>query len=116
MGTDMGQETWQGYLLYAAFLQASMAEAGRGQVGSNSTAVRVPHHNQTIIATCHQGMVALQCFSSWVLGYMCPVVIFTDAAKTDVAEELGVLGGVRQRWWPRMVPRGIMCNEHTAVA
>ena len=71
MRTEPGQDAWQGYLLSAAFLQASMAEAGRGQVGGNSTAVCVPHHNQTIIATCHQGMVALQCFNSWVSGCIC---------------------------------------------
>ncbi len=115
MGTDIGQDAWQGYLLYAAFLQASMAEAGRGQMGRNSTAVCVPHHNQTIIATCHQGMIALQCFSSWVSGCTC-LLVLTDATKMDKTEGLGVLGGVRQRWWPRVIPRGTLCNEHTAIA
>lgn len=80
LGTDIGQEMWQGYLLYAAFLQASMAETRRGQMGGNSTAVCVPHHNQTIIATCHQGMVALQAFSSWVSGCTC-LLVLTDATK-----------------------------------
>jgi hypothetical protein len=75
-----------------------MAEAGRGQVGGDGTAVRVPHHNQTIITTCHQGMVALQCFRSWISGGMC-LLVLTEATKTDKAEGVGVLGGVRQRWW-----------------
>ena len=97
-GRDTEQDAWQGYLLYAALLQASMAEAGRGQMGRNSTAVCVPHHNQTIIATCHQGMVALHCFSCWASGCICPLVLFTDTAKTDVAENSGELAGVRQRW------------------
>lgn len=95
MGTDREPKTRQEYLLYAAFLQASMAEAGWGQVGGNSTAVCVPHHNQTIIPTCHQSMVALQCFSSWILGCTC-LLVLTDATKPDVAEDLSVLGGVRQ--------------------
>ena len=98
MRTDIGQEAWQEYLLYAALLQASMAEAGRGQVGGDGTAVCVPHHYQTIIATCHQGMVALQCFRSWVSGCTC-LLVLTDAAKTDVAEGLSGLGGITQRWW-----------------
>jgi len=87
-----------------------MAEAGRGQVGGDGTAVRVPHHNQTIITTCHQGMVALQCFRSWISGGMC-LLVLTEATKTDKAEGVGVLGGVRQRWWPRMIPRGTLCNK-----
>ncbi len=81
-----------------------MAEAGRGQVGGNSTAVCVPHHNQTIIATCHQGVVALQCFSSWGSGCTC-LLVLTDATKMDKVEGLSGCGGVRQRWWPWMVPK-----------
>ena len=97
MRRDVWQEAWQEYLLYAALLQASMAEARRGQVGGDGTAVCVPNHYQTIIATCHQGMVALQCFSSWVSGCTC-LLVLTDAAKKMWLKVLGGLGGVRQRW------------------
>ena len=47
-------------LLYAALLQGQLAEVWWGQMGMYGPTVSVPHHQQPIIPSCYQSVVALQ--------------------------------------------------------